>query len=76
MHGNVWEWCEDRWHQNYRDAPQDGTAWLQGKDSGRVVRGGNWSGSPGDLRSAVRGGDEPGNRFDDLGFRVSRTLAP
>jgi hypothetical protein len=48
VHGNVWEWCEDAWHDSYVGAPADGSAWLQGDDnSSRVVRGGSWSGSPG-----------------------------
>jgi formylglycine-generating enzyme required for sulfatase activity len=28
MHGNVWEWCGDAWHENYQGAPTDGTAWT------------------------------------------------
>jgi formylglycine-generating enzyme required for sulfatase activity len=43
MHGNVWEWVEDSWHENYDSAPTDGSAWLRGgKPSYRVVRGGSW----------------------------------
>lgn len=43
MHGNVWEWCEDVWHENYNGAPIDGTAWISGAESRfRVVRGGSW----------------------------------
>src|SRR5260370_28673928 len=42
MHGNVWEWVEDSWHENYDGAPTDGSAWLRGGDpSYRVVRGGS-----------------------------------
>ena len=40
MHGNVWEWFEDRWHRNYKGAPKDGSAWVQGDNSSRVLRGG------------------------------------
>jgi formylglycine-generating enzyme required for sulfatase activity len=36
MHGNVWEWCEDAWHDNYKGAPADGSAWLLGGDDSRV----------------------------------------
>jgi formylglycine-generating enzyme required for sulfatase activity len=76
MHGNVWEWCEDRWHDSYEGAPDEGSAWLQGKSSGRVVRGGSWYVDPGLLRSAYRFGIEPVLRINNLGFRVSRMLTP
>jgi hypothetical protein len=47
MHGNLWEWVEDCWHDNYLGAPADGSAWLQGGDSSyRVVRGGSWHNDP------------------------------
>jgi formylglycine-generating enzyme required for sulfatase activity len=74
MHGNVGEWCEDCWHDSYKGAPQDGSAWLQGNCSGRVVRGGSWDDRPWLLRSAYRNGVGPGRRYINLGFRVSRTL--
>ena len=45
VHGNLWEWCEDVWHENYNGAPPDGSAWLQGGNADwRVVRGGSWPG--------------------------------
>jgi hypothetical protein len=43
MHGNVWEWCEDRWHPNYDQAPADGSAWTNGPYNYRVRRGGSYS---------------------------------
>ncbi|MEB3826999.1 bifunctional serine/threonine-protein kinase/formylglycine-generating enzyme family protein, partial [Phormidium sp. CCY1219] len=44
MHGNVWEWCQDVWHDNYNGAPSDGSAWDWGGDSGyRMRRGGSWN---------------------------------
>jgi formylglycine-generating enzyme required for sulfatase activity len=71
MHGNVWEWCEDLWHDNYNGMPTDGSAWLSGGDSsGRAVRGGSWLESGGVCRSALRIRDAPGARGYDIGFRV------
>ena len=50
MHGNVYEWVADCWHENYARAPRDGTAWTSGGNCGRrVLRGGSWnshSGAP------------------------------
>jgi formylglycine-generating enzyme required for sulfatase activity len=77
VHGNVWEWVEDVWHENYEGAPTDGSAWVQGGDaSRRVVRGGSWDYDPQNLRAANRNGSSPGSRSDNLGFRVARTLTP
>lgn len=42
MSGNVFEWTEDCWNLNYLQAPQDGTAWIDGECSSRMVRGGSW----------------------------------
>ena len=60
MHGNVWEWVEDDWHDGYEGAPEDGLAWV-GNPRGalRVVRGGSWYGSAGIVRAAYRGRYEP-----------------
>ncbi len=71
MHGNVWEWCEDVWHENYQKAPTDGSAWLSGGDSSRrVLRGGSWGNASRDCRSALRISDAPGYRSDYSGFRL------
>jgi formylglycine-generating enzyme required for sulfatase activity len=52
MHGNVIEWVEDPWHDNYKDAPLDGSPWVKDGDAGRhVIRGGSWGGDPLDLRA-------------------------
>ncbi|PZV26080.1 MAG: hypothetical protein DCF12_11705 [Snowella sp.] len=57
MYGNVWEWCEDVWHNNYKNAPTDGTAWNDNyaQTDYRVLRGGSWVNSPTNCRSASRG---------------------
>jgi formylglycine-generating enzyme required for sulfatase activity len=55
MHGNVWEWCEDNWHEGYEgNPPTDGSVWRGGDTSSRVLRGGSWVGSPQVHRSAGR----------------------
>ena len=73
--GNVWEWVEDCWHDDYDGAPRDGSAWTRGGDCGRrVVRGGSWSNVPRDLRSAFRDRLDADYRLGSLGFRVARTL--
>ena len=77
MHGNVYEWVEDAWHDNYSGAPVDGSAWLEGGDaSRRVVRGGSWSAIPGFLRAAFRISGNTVDRYNYIGFRVARTLTP
>lgn len=77
MHGNVWEWVEDCWQQGYAGAPLDGGAWRSGDCAKRVLRGGSWIMTPGDLRASARewwvvSGDSGTN----IGFRVARTLRP
>lgn len=70
MHGNVWEWVEDYWHDNYKHAPTDGSAWLTGGDkTRRVLRGGSWN-LINYYRSAVRIVNHPETRRSHYGFRV------
>ncbi len=77
MHGNVWEWVEDVWHESYAGAPPDGSAWLRGGDPNyRVVRGGSWRNDTQSIRAAVRFRRNINVQFDTLGFRVARTLDP
>ncbi|NEO86180.1 MAG: formylglycine-generating enzyme family protein [Spirulina sp. SIO3F2] len=80
MHGNVWEWCEDDYHESYEGAPTDGTAWVEEdrSETDRVLRGGSWVDVPWLCRSAVRFNDSRDLIFFTVGFRVvcdpSRTL--
>lgn len=75
VHGNVWEWCEDPWHDSYRGAPQDGSPWLTRHDAKfNVARGGCWSGGPSSLRAACRGRYRSELRYAFLGFRLARDL--
>jgi formylglycine-generating enzyme required for sulfatase activity/uncharacterized caspase-like protein len=77
MAGNVREWVEDIWHDSYKGAPTDGSAWLQGGDASlRAVRGGSWNYNPQVLRAASRDWLATDYRLSDLGFRVGRTLTP
>jgi len=71
MHGLVWEWCADAWHNNYNDAPLDGTAWEVGGDiNRRVLRGGSWSFNSELCRSASRSWNESDGGLRVCGFRV------
>ncbi len=54
MHGNVWEWCQDTWHESYKGAPSDGSAWIDNDSKIRTLRGGSWYDLPGKCRSASR----------------------
>lgn len=71
MHGNVWEWCEDTWHENYHGALVDGSAWLGGSNR-RVLRGGSWDYDGRNCRSASRKDIVPSLRHDFFGFRLAR----
>lgn len=71
MHGNVWEWCQDIWHETYDNAPTDGSAWIEGGDqSRRVLRGGSWFFTPRLCRSADRGWRARDYFSRTAGFRV------
>jgi formylglycine-generating enzyme required for sulfatase activity len=63
VHGNVWEWTEDRWNANYRGAPADGSAWTAGDCDSRVVRGGSFETGPREIRSATRAGPRHGPSY-------------
>ncbi|NES77287.1 MULTISPECIES: bifunctional serine/threonine-protein kinase/formylglycine-generating enzyme family protein [unclassified Okeania] len=71
MHGNVWEWCQDVWHDNYEGAPTDGSAWENGGDSNyRLLRGGSWSSDSRYCRSGRRGSNYGDSFIFYRGFRV------
>lgn len=82
MYGNVWEWCQDEWHDDYEGAPTDGKPWEGGgrgfyEDSPpfRVLRGGSWNYSFRNCSSSLRIWGGPGRRKDDIGFRPARSLS-
>lgn len=75
MHGNVWEWTEDCWNEDYKRAPDDGAAWTAlGNCKLRVVRGGAWSVSSDNLSFVRRYRYDTKNRLSSVGFRVARTI--
>ncbi|MEH1868245.1 MAG: SUMF1/EgtB/PvdO family nonheme iron enzyme [Nostoc sp.] len=69
MHGNIWEWCQDDWHENYNKAPANGSPWISGNNQ-RLLRGGSFYYEPKCCRSAFRlYYRRDGNDFN-VGFRV------
>ena len=73
LHGNVWEWCQDHWHDSYDFAPEDDQPWripAAGNDEKRLLRGGSWFDIPWLCRSAYRDSVHPVSRNDIVGFRV------
>jgi formylglycine-generating enzyme required for sulfatase activity len=75
MHGNVWEWVEDDWHDGYNGCRNDGVPWIDiPRGSDRVIRGGSWFSNAHYCRSARRGSLWPGIRYDSVGFRLCRSV--
>ncbi len=72
MHGNIWEWCQDRWHDSYDGAPDDGSVWEDGEDALRVCRGGSWINDGSSLRSASRDLRPHAGLSDLNGLRLAR----
>jgi formylglycine-generating enzyme required for sulfatase activity len=82
MHGNVWEWCLDTWHDSYSEKPEElkksgNIPWISGDESkeNRLLRGGSWIIDPRNCRSAYRYGSHPGDRNNFIGFRIVSCLA-
>lgn len=73
MHGNVAEWLQDCWNDNYRGAPSNGSAWARGDCSRRIIRGGSWGWGPRVLRVSYRGVLYSDRAVNVTGFRVART---
>jgi formylglycine-generating enzyme required for sulfatase activity len=74
--GNVWEWTEDCFYDDYLTAPSDGSARAGAGCQARAVRGGSWFSTGKSLRPAVRAKATDSARYDDVGFRVARVLVP
>jgi len=70
MHGNVWEWCQDDYKENYINAPIDGSALTSQIASTKSLRGGSWDSYPAYCRSAYRLDSYPNYFYDGIGFRV------
>ena len=73
MSGNVWEWCWDRYHQNYYSTSSQTDPRGPGVGSGRVERGGSWEDNAESCRVADRKSIFPGRGFHNIGFRLART---
>ena len=76
MHGNIYEWCADDGRDNYQDAPDNGSTWINKNSNKKVLRGGSWDSDPNNCRSAYRLENYPDNKYVYIGFRcvASRTL--
>ncbi len=72
MSGNVWEWCQDNWHKNYKLAPNNSFAWESNKNSDRVIRSGSWDNWAYISRITNRSNRLPSEKDFDIGFRLSR----
>ncbi|HVC97229.1 MAG TPA: formylglycine-generating enzyme family protein [Pirellulales bacterium] len=69
VHGYLWEWCADAWHDDYKGAPPDGSAWNADADADRVLRGGSWKDEADHLTSSFRRPGERTLKDDAVGLR-------
>ncbi len=77
MSGNVWEWVQDCWHDDYQHAPTNGSAWVEANNGScgtRVRRGGGWTNDPISLRSSFRNGYNADSRSIQIGFRLAQDI--
>ena len=75
MHGNVWEWCLDHWHENYDNAPNNGDEWLDSSENQtRIMRGGSLLNDPSMCRSSSRFHQKASETFKHVGFRIVFSL--
>jgi formylglycine-generating enzyme required for sulfatase activity len=74
--GNAFEWVADCWHEDYRGAPTNGSAWLDGDCAQRELRGGSWFTEPGSANGAARNRFAADYRSNTFGFRVAKEIAP
>ena len=72
--GNVAEWVQDCWHENYEGAPTDGIVWEGGDCAYRVVRGGSFSSPPASLRTSKRDKFKSDTTYDQIGIRIVRDV--
>ena len=70
MQGSIWEWIEDRWHENYVEAPSDGSVWNDNDNSFRVIRGGSFSSHLSNCRATIRLSIDTDAHDENLGFRL------
>lgn len=76
VHGYLWEWCSDDWHESFQGAPSDGSAWKKGGDASKgVLRGGSWKDPADLLTSSSRRGVPRTMRDDAVGLRCVRSSA-
>lgn len=77
MHGYLWEFVSDDWHDTYQGAPQNGSAWTAGDGTGpRVLRSGSWKDKYPLLRSAARRKLDVTGKGDEIGFRCVKAKSP
>ncbi len=77
LSGNVWEWCNDTWHQNYQGAPRDGSAWIENENfTKRILRGGSWISHDNYCDPNYYDTKDYEKPFNFVGFRLARSYSP